>query len=350
MTTFEPLLVVNLDAKATPLENKTTMIHTTTEKSSSSCSPQEELVLIDYNDLVSFYQTFYNHRNDNNDDTKEETVVDSLTNDEKSGKTSITEKKQQLRDRLLQQIEHAYGPNGWGILGVTNIPQFEQQRESLLRLSTRIPLLSDLDTFIDPTSFYSVGWSHGKESLRIGQPDYAKGSYYANPLCDNLKDALIERYRQQQQDEEGTDNDRIETKHQSVIDIEEYYTRMECDHPEFYAPNLWPSESLPELRECFCTMGQTLVQVGQYVAYVCDVYCYTKFHIALQLHNTIQKSLNCKGRLLHYFPSSTYNTAATTNNNNINNNKEEVGTSNDVDTTIDNLWCAWHNDHVSSIK
>lgn len=34
----------------------------------------------------------------------------------------------------------------------------------------------------DASSYYSIGWSHGKEKLE-GKPDFSKGSYYANPLA-----------------------------------------------------------------------------------------------------------------------------------------------------------------------
>ena len=38
----------------------------------------------------------------------------------------------------------------------------------------------------DPTSSYNFGWSHGKEALVGGRPDVHKGSYYANPLNDEV--------------------------------------------------------------------------------------------------------------------------------------------------------------------
>jgi hypothetical protein len=34
-----------------------------------------------------------------------------------------------------------------------------------------------------PETFYSFGWSHGKENTQ-GKPDLAKGSFYANPQYD----------------------------------------------------------------------------------------------------------------------------------------------------------------------
>ena len=38
-----------------------------------------------------------------------------------------------------------------------------------------------------PETFYSFVWSHGREKLQ-GKPDYAKGSYYANPQYDKPVD------------------------------------------------------------------------------------------------------------------------------------------------------------------
>ena len=45
----------------------------------------------------------------------------------------------------------------------------------------------------DPLSRYTLGWSHGKESLAGGRPDVNKGSFYANPLHNSITDdpALI---------------------------------------------------------------------------------------------------------------------------------------------------------------
>lgn len=36
-----------------------------------------------------------------------------------------------------------------------------------------------------PDTCYNVGWSRGRERLRGGDPDWNKGSFYANPLCDD---------------------------------------------------------------------------------------------------------------------------------------------------------------------
>jgi hypothetical protein len=44
-------------------------------------------------------------------------------------------------------------------------------------------------------SFFSFGWSHGKEMLE-GKPDFSKGSYYNNPIFDSPFDdpELIKKY------------------------------------------------------------------------------------------------------------------------------------------------------------
>ncbi len=48
----------------------------------------------------------------------------------------------------------------------------------------------------DPESSYNFGWSHGKEALAGGRPDVHKGSYYANPLYNEVTadPELMRRY------------------------------------------------------------------------------------------------------------------------------------------------------------
>lgn len=84
---------------------------------------------------------------------------------------------------LSGRIQRAYGPDGLGILAVSNVPGYEERRKALLPLARRLASLpaDELTRLEDPDSFYSVGWSHGKEVFQ-GKPDLAKGSFYANPL------------------------------------------------------------------------------------------------------------------------------------------------------------------------
>ena len=79
--------------------------------------------------------------------------------------------------------------------------------------------------------------SRGKETLgKLKEPDFSKGSFYANPLHDLPFDdeAIIEKY------------------------------------PSFACPNIWPTEHLPELEGAFKDLGQLVVGVGEALAYHCD--------------------------------------------------------------------------------
>jgi hypothetical protein len=88
-----------------------------------------------------------------------------------------------------------------------------------------------------PDTFYSFGWSHGREKLQ-GKPDLAKGSFYANPQYDRPVDdpALIEQF------------------------------------PAFVHPNVWPDDEMPDLAPRFKSLGQLVVDVGGLVGAQCDAY------------------------------------------------------------------------------
>lgn len=291
--------------------------------STSNCV---DIVMIDHTDLIQFSRI--------NDSANKEELLDE--NDEEGY-------HRQLRTELIHKIEQAFGPTGLGIVAITNIPNLDIERQQLLPLGAKIPNIENLQELVHAESLYSVGWSHGKEMLQPGQPDYCKGSYYANPLTDNLLHEIIKR-----------NNDTNETTN-------DYYSEQAKKHPEFYAPNIWPSTSLPELRDAFCTLGQTLVRVGILVANVCDAYCSDRFNnpnnnstSQFCLSKTIQESFNCKGRLLHYFAP---NQGGDLNGNGKNSDNDDDNTSttpvhennnsnNNEATKEQQLWCAWHNDHV----
>lgn len=224
---------------------------------------------------------------------------------------------------LTDQIGQAFGRSGLGILQVSGVPDFSAKRLALLPLAARLPHLPDLAACVDAASLYSVGWSHGREELAPGRPDLAKGSYYANPLTPDLAAALAER------DGAGGARDASAAAH----------------HPEFFAPNVWPTASLPELQAAFTDMGLLLHRVGCLVAKVADAYCHEQQQqhqhhsqrggVSAQLCSTLQRSLNAKGRLLHYFAAAAAPADTHT-------------------ATFDALgveyqqqpWCGWHNDHV----
>jgi isopenicillin N synthase-like dioxygenase len=172
---------------------------------------------------------------------------------------------------LTAQIGKAFSEeSSLGILTVVNIPGLAEKRQALLPLANRFARLpADMkERYEVPEAFYNCGWSHGREKLQ-GKPDYAKGSYYANPLYDRPVDdeELIEKFA------------------------------------SFVAPNVWPSEALPALEPAFKELGRVMVEVGALVAKQCDSHvaklCPGYTH--RKLETVIRTSKCCKGRLLHYF-------------------------------------------------
>lgn len=207
------------------------------------------------------------------------------------------------RQLLVDIVGNAFGKEGLGILAVTEIPDFERRRLALLPLAAVLPSLPDIDKCVDPVSLYSRGWSHGKEELTPGQPDVAKGSFYVNPITDHLVESLTAR--------DGR---------------AEHWKALAQKYPSFYGDNLWP-ESLPALKEAVKDMGEMIIKVGQLLAGVCDEFCRQQ-GVSTNLKAALTKSLNHKGRLLHYFPRS-----------------DVISSSTEHD-----LWCGWHNDHGKALR
>ena len=115
-----------------------------------------------------------------------------------------------------------------------------------------------LAKYEDPKSFYSVGWSLGKEKFN-GEPDFSKGSFYANPLHDKPVDdqALIDKRRSRVL---------LQCLHNSISPLP---PSPPCAVPSFLAPNIWPQE-LPRLEPAFKTLGQMIVRVGVDLMKHCD--------------------------------------------------------------------------------
>jgi len=202
------------------------------------------------------------------------------------------------KKNLVGDIEGAFGPKGLGILLVEGVPEFQKLRSDLLPLARKIPDLPDLDSCVDKKSSYSRGWSHGKEQLSPGIPDWQKGSFYANPHSEALADTFAE------------DDGR-----------RDFWKQQASEHPSFYAPNVWPT-SLPQLQPAFVAMGRKVCNVGTLVCRVCDAYC-AKYGAKTSLEEHVLKSKIATGRLLHYFAAK------------------------DEQTNKNAMWCGWHNDHVS---
>lgn len=197
---------------------------------------------------------------------------------------------------LSESIEAAYGAKGLGILAVKNVPDFVRLRAELLPISRKFALLSDeiKAKYVHPESHYSFGWSHGVEVLAKGQPDLAKGSFYANPIAD-----------------------------QPVTDPE-----LVKQFPSFYNPNIWPKDDVPELEPAFKALGRRMMEVGRLVMWQADKLV-KKVNPEYQDHrqfDILTKSLMAKGRLLHYFAQDGLK---------------------EGQAPRDDSWCGWHNDHGS---
>ncbi|KAK4781247.1 hypothetical protein SAY87_017353 [Trapa incisa] len=206
----------------------------------------------------------------------------------------------EIKDRtadLSLKIEEGFGPNGLGIISVSEVPGYSSLRQNLLHLSPRLACLPEetRKKLEDPDSRYNFGWSHGKEKLESGKADMLKGSFYANPVLDipTTEESLIKRY------------------------------------PSYCGSNIWPNDSLPELEHAFKALGQLILDVGLMVAYHCDQYVRkgsgrSKIE---ELEHTLARSRCQKGRLLYYFPVDSSKC----------NGKDESMSS----------WCGWHTDHGS---
>ncbi|KAF0684934.1 Aste57867_23178 [Aphanomyces stellatus] len=197
-------------------------------------------------------------------------------------------------------IEDAFGPNGLGILAVSNVPDLEARRLRCLPLAFQVANLPDAvkAKYELQKAYYSFGWSHGKESLQ-GKPDYSKGSYYNNPRMNRPTDdeTLMEKY------------------------------------PSMYHPNVWPTEELPALEPAFMQLGQLIMDTGLLIAKQCDTYVQSKCatYEAGKLHTRIAASRVPCGRLLHYFALD---------------QAKLPPPSTDAITEADfSNWCGWHNDH-----
>ncbi|XP_042055390.1 uncharacterized protein LOC121799935 [Salvia splendens] len=214
----------------------------------------------------------------------------------------VTISYDQLKDTsadLSDKIELGFGPNGLGILSVSNVPGYQLLRRNLLCLAPRLASLpEDVKRQLeDPISRYNFGWSHGKEKLESGKPDTLKGSFYANPILD------------------------VPTNDQSLVKR----------YPSYCGPNIWPHDVLPELELAFKALGKLILDVGLLLAHHCDQYTSNglKKYENGSLRQILLRSRCHKGRLLYYFPS--YHCTSLV----------------DSDSGSMSSWCGWHTDHGS---
>jgi len=163
-----------------------------------------------------------------------------------------------------------------------------------------------IDKLENPSAKYLTGWSLGKETLRNGQVDTLKGSFYAN--CAFYVDPNLD----------------------SATPTSEFSTE---NFPEYLSPNLWPEDALlPGFQSTFEDLCRLIIDVGVLVAGACDRYAekeiegYPNGYLA----RVVKTSTTTKARLLHYFPPPTEQNAS--------------GTASEAER-LDDDWCATHLDH-----
>ncbi len=160
------------------------------------------------------------------------------------------------------------------------------------------------DHLTNAASHYNVGWSHGKETLKYGQYDTMKGSYYVGVLSSYLQAARK--------------NSTIESR------------------PSLPLPNIWPSEILlPGFRETFEQLCTLIIDIALLVARACDEFAieYVDGYKTGTLERIVRDSTAAKARLLHYFPPRGASTQLSSSS--------EITTSEDDEL---DSWCASHVD------
>lgn len=186
---------------------------------------------------------------------------------------------------LTEEVFRAFGPEGLGALTVSGIPNYAEMRERLLPMSYKLAHLPEERQKLleHPPSMFNVGWSHGKEKLG-DKPDYAKGSFYANPLYD----------------EPGTPEER-----------EKY--------PWALPINIWPTEDLPELEQAFKHLGRTMYEVVCLLTKQVDSLTAARVpgYKEGTLFGAMSQTQKAKGRMLYYYP---------------------------VEKGEEDNWIGWHND------
>lgn len=178
-------------------------------------------------------------------------------------------------------IDKAFGSaslNSLGIIAITDIPNLSELRLKLLPMAEKLATLSpeELDKITAHDAAYQVGWSHGREKLEGDKPDFSKGSFYANPLTDDLSETMLERrtYVNDSHMAEDTDLQELlkwDTSIQSAPSDEDV-RKLAKSNPAFFAPNIWPTDSIPELEATFKAAGELVHSVGTMIAKCCDSY------------------------------------------------------------------------------
>lgn len=206
----------------------------------------------------------------------------------------------------FETLQAAFGPDSLGILVVKGVPEeFPQLRHLALSYASYLGNLprEELDRLENVKAKYLTGWSLGKETLKNGQVDTFKGSYYAN--CAFYVDPALECARPTEEFSEDT-------------------------FPEYLSPNVWPAETtLPGFKPALTSLCGLIIDVAVLVARAMDRFAETEIegYPKGYLEHVVQTSNTTKARLLHYYPQGSDSESK----------KEEGGDEDD--------WCATHLDH-----
>ncbi|PHH69565.1 hypothetical protein CDD80_6647 [Ophiocordyceps camponoti-rufipedis] len=200
----------------------------------------------------------------------------------------------------FETLQKAFGPDSLGILIVKGVPQqFSVLRRHVLSYASYLGNLpaAELEQLENAKAKYLTGWSRGKETLKNGQVDTLKGSYYAN--CAFYVDPALE----------------------GAAPIAGFSPET---FPEYLSPNLWPSDvALPGFRSALTSLCCLIIDVAVLVARACDRFAEKDIpgYPRGYLEHVVRTSNTTKARLLHYFPRE-----------------------GDADDDDDD-WCATHLDH-----
>ncbi|KAK3945445.1 hypothetical protein QBC46DRAFT_250242 [Diplogelasinospora grovesii] len=215
----------------------------------------------------------------------------------------------------FEALQEAFGPDSLGILIVKDVPSdFASLRQHLLSYSSFLGNLpkETLDKLENEKAKYLTGWSLGKETLKNGQVDTLKGSFYAN--CAFYVDPSLSCARPTE--EFNADN-----------------------FPEYLSPNVWPDEAtLPGFKATFEKLCRLIIDVAVLVARACDQYAQKEIpnYPNGYLEKVVSTSTTTKARLLHYFPEDAKPAAEPTKASELVNGAEDEE---------EDDWCATHLDH-----
>ena len=149
--------------------------------------------------------------------------------------------------------------NSLGAILITDIPNFYKHKFDFFKIGKQFAENKEIHYKYELEHLnYSYGWSCGKEYIKKNQPDFYKGSFYANPLINHKN-------------------------------------------------NIWPEE-YPEFEYYFNNLSKIMYYIGLNVILDCDYYLndnivnYPKEY----LYNIIKNNNNQTGRFLHYYENNNH--------------------------------------------